>query len=494
MELLIDCFLASNAPDHPNVPRPFLQALLADRWDDARHYYQQHPDEDAGVWGTHELVYRWVRAGEVTRLTRLFRIYVEHSPTALRLRVNRRQHCDHAVVSLAQIAVAYDRLGSLRLLLEAGAEPEGLHPGDPGLLTLASTLVRPTILQWLIAHQPALEEIWVGDSEEETPLGWWANANVPEPKDLATARRVFVDARGYETTGRATALYYALVFGRIQNIEILLRVLEASGSDAQTAVFLTDRRSPLRLAVRMGKLNISFRLLRFGAGREERSPVQNKTLLMLCLESPQLDPAYARARADLIHFLASDLEQLNAQDRSGERAVFYAVRANDLESLEILANAGARLDEVGFSGLTPLMVAVKHPQAAKILRWLVRKGVALSVPAQGGMMTGRTALQMAVQSRAPREVLQAFFAGGSELDPLDLLQAIALSHTHYNHSAGVFLSQQYEERRTRVSRRRRAVIQEGLREVLASEQMYFDGKNLAGLIHAYAREDQDQAD
>src|SRR6187402_56726 len=101
--------------------------------------------------------------------------------------------------------------------------------------------------------------------------------------------------------------------------------------------------------------------------------------------------AVMRGRKDLLRTLLQQKADVNAAQVDGTTALHWAVRADDLESADLLLKAGAKVSTPNREGATPMQLAAMNGNAAMIDR-LIKAGADVNAPLSS---TGDTALMLA---------------------------------------------------------------------------------------------------
>ncbi len=156
------------------------------------------------------------------------------------------------------------------------------------------------------------------------------------------------------------------------------------------------------------------------------------TALMLAAENPE--PSILDA---LLELPAPGAPWLDARDRAGNRAVFYAARAGLTSNIERLIAAGAALDGINTDGWTVMDVAVKngHQDSASVLRKagaaahlkasIHRDEPGIDVSRPVGLYQGWAPVAIAA-SRNDAALVASLLAGGASPDSAAAQQESAL--------------------------------------------------------------------
>ena len=104
--------------------------------------------------------------------------------------------------------------------------------------------------------------------------------------------------------------------------------------------------------------------------------------------------AVMQGNKSALRTLLQQKADVNAPQADGTTALQWAVRADDLETTEMLLRAGAHPSEMNQSGATPMLLAAMNGNAVIIER-LIQAGADPNVPLSN---TGDTALMMAART------------------------------------------------------------------------------------------------
>jgi ankyrin repeat protein len=232
-----------------------------------------------------------------------------------------------------------------------------------------------------------------------TALTWAARANDPELVDLVLAAGA--NAKAANRDG-ATALYQASENGNAAIIERLLR----AGADVN-GTFLFTGETALMEAARAGSIEAIKVLLDHGADVNAKETLRGTDALMW---------AAVEGHAEAMRVLIEHGAEVNAQSKK-DKAVLYgtggpaaklpedmqsggltpllfAIREGSFESVKVLTDAKADVNETSGDGSSPLLVAVLNGRY-DIARYLIDKGAKVSVANRKGW----TPLYLAVKHR-----------------------------------------------------------------------------------------------
>jgi ankyrin len=138
---------------------------------------------------------------------------------------------------------------------------------------------------------------------------------------------------------------------------------------------------------------------------EQSSETGGTTPLMLAarLKSPEC-----------LKVLLTASPNIQVKDDDGDSAIVHAVVADAAENVELLLNAGARVDEL-HSGETLLHVAVCN-DAIEIIKLLLKKGIKVSQQSSENLVTP---LQVACQL-GKKEIVELLLSAGAKVKEIDL--------------------------------------------------------------------------
>ena len=121
--------------------------------------------------------------------------------------------------------------------------------------------------------------------------------------------------------------------------------------------------------------------------------------------------AVMRGRKDLLRTLLQQKADVNVPQVDGATALHWAVRADDLESADLLLKAGAKVTAATRDGATPMQLAALNGSATMIDR-LVKAGADVNAPLSP---SGDTALMLASRTGKP-EAVKILLDAGSRVD------------------------------------------------------------------------------
>src|ERR1700689_1347710 len=107
--------------------------------------------------------------------------------------------------------------------------------------------------------------------------------------------------------------------------------------------------------------------------------------------------AAMKGNKEAVRSLLAQKANLNASQSDGTTALHWAVRADDLDTAELLIRAGANVSAANRDGATPLLLAAVNGNAA-MLEKLIQAGADPNAPLT---KYGETALMMAARTGKP---------------------------------------------------------------------------------------------
>ena len=117
---------------------------------------------------------------------------------------------------------------------------------------------------------------------------------------------------------------------------------------------------------------------------------------------------------------------MNAKSWAGYDALFFAVRAGDFPSVQVLLEAGAPVDSPAPDGTSPLVVAIVNAHW-ELAAWLLDKGANPREGAPGG-----SPLHTAVRTRNPETVAMPDAIPTGNLSSLDFIKALIARGANLN--------------------------------------------------------------
>jgi len=121
--------------------------------------------------------------------------------------------------------------------------------------------------------------------------------------------------------------------------------------------------------------------------------------------------AVMRGKRDVLRTLLQQKADVNAPQVDGTTALHWAVRADDLESVDLLLKAGAKVSATTRDGATPMQLAALNGSATIIDR-LIKSGVDVNAPLSS---FGDTALMLAARTGKP-DAVKVLMDAGAKVD------------------------------------------------------------------------------
>lgn len=131
----------------------------------------------------------------------------------------------------------------------------------------------------------------------------------------------------------------------------------------------------------------------------------------LCAASSDVADAVMRGNKDAVRSLLQRKADVNAPQVDGTTALHWAVRANDLETADLLIRAGASVSAANREGVMPLQLAALNGNAAMLER-LIKAGADVNKPLTP---SGDTALMMASRT-GKSDAVKILLDNGAQVD------------------------------------------------------------------------------
>jgi ankyrin repeat protein len=313
------------------------------------------PDDFAGA----------IRANDLSALRKL-----ASTPAAANLENNLRWRPLH-------YAAIYGSADAVRILLEAGAEPNARNQqqatpliyaawnfektkllvdsgaevnvaaknGITPLMIAASALGNARSMRYLLAHGADAKATDMLGSDALIRAGWMSD---PQVVELLLARGA--SARNADRAG-FTALQMATSFADCERIALLLKAgadvnsFNTFAGQVKNGPIALVHRTPLMLAAPYGDVETIGALLKAGAHVDE-TDIRKMNPLMLAIATDQATPATVR------QLIAAGAD-VNAKDKDGESALDWARKFRNPEILSILERAGAQGRDVAAAPRPP---------------------------------------------------------------------------------------------------------------------------------------------
>jgi uncharacterized protein len=228
----------------------------------------------------------------------------------------------------------------------------------------------------------------VPDADGTTALMWAAYGNDVETADLLL--HAGADVKAANEYG-ATALYAAAGSADAAMTEKLL----AAGADPNAR--LMSGETPLMEAAREGNLAVVRLLLAGGADANAQEANAGQDALMW---------AISERHADVTAELVQHGADVNIRSKNGFTAITFAAQQGDTDSIPILLNVGANVNDVApKSGLTPIIIATAMGRT-KAVSLLLDKGANPNVVAANGY----SPLHLAAKRKGAVAIVSALLA------------------------------------------------------------------------------------
>lgn len=124
-----------------------------------------------------------------------------------------------------------------------------------------------------------------------------------------------------------------------------------------------------------------------------------------------LADAVMRGNKDVVRSLLQKKADVNATQVDGTTALHWAVRADDLETADLLIRAGAKVSATNREGVMPLQLAAQNGNAAMVEK-LIKAGAKVNTPLDS---SGDTALMMAARTGKP-DAVKVLLDNGAQVD------------------------------------------------------------------------------
>jgi ankyrin len=131
----------------------------------------------------------------------------------------------------------------------------------------------------------------------------------------------------------------------------------------------------------------------------------------LCAASSEVADAVMRGNKDAVRSLLQRKADVNTPQIDGTTALHWAVRADDLETADLLIRAGANVSAANREGVMPLQLAALNGNAA-MLEKLIKAGANVNAPLTP---SGDTALMLAARA-GKADAVKALLDNGAQVD------------------------------------------------------------------------------
>ena len=139
-------------------------------------------------------------------------------------------------------------------------------------------------------------------------------------------------------------------------------------------------------------------------------PVATASVFAAGSDVPLIEAAKSADAAAVRALLEQEPGSVTATEPDGTTALHYAVHRGDLDTVETLLAAGARVDAVTRYGVRPLALAAENGDAA-----VVRRLLTAGADPNGSQPGGETALMTAART-GDAETIRALIAHGADVD------------------------------------------------------------------------------
>lgn len=346
---------------------------------------------------------------------RNWRTAVNHRDTVL-MQALLANPCPEKLAAALVFAGEQDCLEGMRLLLNAGVDPNKCSLSGRSAITLLARAGREKAVQLLLDHGIRADELsqadWSplhaaaeeGDAEmlrlllqagikdESGPSSSETALQVAARRGFVEAARVLLDS-GSQINAEKTPLSLASGAGHLEMARFLLeRGADPNSADYQTPLaaaaggghvriielllangaLLTKRnvncRTPLHYAIEKDRPAAVQLLLRKGAETEVWDHL-DRTPLMHAAGYAHHDRRHQSAREICTHLLSAGAD-VNAVNPEGRSPLLFAAAAGDAVRVGLLLEAGAQVDAASRWGWTPLMIATEAGRRDVIRRLL----------------------------------------------------------------------------------------------------------------------------
>lgn len=131
----------------------------------------------------------------------------------------------------------------------------------------------------------------------------------------------------------------------------------------------------------------------------------------LCAAGSDVADAVMRGNKEAVRSLLQRKADVNAPQVDGTTALHWAVRADDLETADLLIRAGANVSAANREGVIPLQLAAQNGNAA-MLEKLIKAGAKVNTPLDP---SGDTALMMAART-GKTDAVKVLLDSGAQVD------------------------------------------------------------------------------
>ena len=247
------------------------------------------------------------------------------------------------------VAAEQGQLDIAELLIDHGASLEMATDAGLTALHFAAEQGRTALAIELLKRGAAVD---AQTSSGHTPLHISAQKGAIETMKVMLSRGASIDAR---TSKGHSVLHLATLTSQLDALRLLLR--QGAPVDAVT----TSGHTPLHLAASKGQATAARVLIAAGASIHARTGMLHTPLHLAADAS---DVTADGGSEEVTRLLIGSGSELEAVDNRGRTPVHTAADSGARDALAVLLGAGALATTASTSGLTPLDVAIYHPQAA----------------------------------------------------------------------------------------------------------------------------------
>ncbi len=288
--------------------------------------------------------------------------------------------------------VMFDKSEAAMLLLRRGASVDHALPGGRTPLMIAARLDRGTALHLLLG---AGADVGRRGPDGMTALLYAAQGD--SPANVAALLDAGADPDIVDDTGKRTPLILAAASRQDAAVDVMTQLL---GADAEPGLAAADGWTPL-MAATLRAEPIRIKLLADYGADINAMTTDGRTALTVAAE---------QGNAAVTAYLISMKADPNGGGDSYDTPLGAAVKSRSLETVRVVVEAGARLENTGPDGKTPLVLAAGY-QGYAIADYLLGKGAdANAVNARDGT----TALMWAANA-GNRKMVERLLSAGARL-------------------------------------------------------------------------------
>jgi ankyrin repeat protein len=244
---------------------------------------------------------------------------------------------NNANVYPLQLAIAFNRIDIVKLLIKLGARLDVIDEDDRSILYLPIKMRYSVILTELLeasVHAVGISIINLHDKSGKTPVHWAIISGNYDALRILHRFKAAVDLK--ENQYGHTALHYA-AFSNDPNMVKLVLTEMGSKAEAQSVTGET----PLHISCNFGNLAITKILLESGANPNIADWENEFTPLMYCV---------SHDRADMMELLLQYGADINRQDIYGNSSLHYSIYEERWNIFALLVGKGCDLSLVNAEG------------------------------------------------------------------------------------------------------------------------------------------------